>query len=81
MMGLGKTIQAIALLWMMLKKDKFTDVVRAKKAVVVTPSSLLYHWQKEVRKWLGDKRLSPLICQGDKKYLLSVLRKFIDDPS
>ena len=44
MMGLGKTIQAIALIWIMLKKCKFTEVRRARKALVVAPSSLLYHW-------------------------------------
>lgn len=44
MMGLGKTIQAIALLWTMLKKCKYTEVVRSRKALVVCPSSLLYHW-------------------------------------
>ena len=62
MMGLGKTIQAISLLWVMLKKCEITQVVKAKKALVVTPSSLLFHWEKEVHKWLGKDRIGLLVC-------------------
>ncbi len=64
-MGLGKTLQAISLLWVMLKKCKYTEVIRSKKALIVCPSSLLFHWEKEVHKWLGKDRIKLLICQGD----------------
>jgi SNF2 family DNA or RNA helicase len=57
MMGLGKTLQAISLLWVMLKKCKYTEVIRSKKALIVCPSSLLFHWEKEVHKWLGKDRI------------------------
>jgi len=65
-MGLGKTLQAIALIWAMVKRCKYTNVVRAKKVLVVCPSSLLFHWEKEVHKWLGPRRLQMIVCQGDK---------------
>eukprot|EP00660_Eupelagonema_oceanica_P003372 gene3372-9137_t len=49
-MGLGKTIQCIALLHTMLK----TSTCRVEKAVVVTPSTLVGNWGREFRKWLGN---------------------------
>ena len=33
--------------------------------MIVCPSSLLFHWEKEVYKWLGKDRIKLLICQGD----------------
>ena len=62
MMGLGKTLQAICLIWVMLKRCKITDVIRAKKALVVCPASLLFHWEKEVKKWLGPHRVGLVVC-------------------
>ena len=61
-MGLGKTLSAITLIWVMVKKCKFTEVIRAKKVMVACPSSLLFHWDKELDKWLGKGRLNHLIC-------------------
>ncbi len=57
-MGLGKTIQAIALTWILLKQSPFlqsTNVI--KKCLVLCPASLLSNWKKEFQKWLGNDRV------------------------
>ncbi|KAK3828191.1 MAG: SNF2 family N-terminal domain-containing protein [Benniella sp.] len=58
-MGLGKTLQTIALLWTLLKQSPYhgeeSSVV--KKALVVCPASLIKNWQKEFKKWLGTERV------------------------
>jgi len=38
-----------------------------KKVVVVAPVSLLGTWKKEVKKWLGEERLSPKIAIGSRE--------------
>ena len=36
----------------------------AKRAIVVTPSSLMNNWKDEFRKWLGEERLQALVLQS-----------------
>jgi SNF2 family DNA or RNA helicase len=57
-MGLGKTLQTITLVWTLLKqslKSAFQPTI--KKALIVCPSSLVFNWASEFKKWLGDQRL------------------------
>eukprot|EP00854_Cymbomonas_tetramitiformis_P021270 gene21270-25558_t len=62
-MGLGKTLTTIALLYTLLKQGPHgTPVI--KRAVIVCPASLVMNWAAEVKKWLGDMRLSCLAVQG-----------------
>lgn len=56
-MGLGKTIQCIALLWTMLKQGPFTKPV-VRRALIVCPGSLVNNWDKEFKKWLGTTRIN-----------------------
>eukprot|EP00741_Cyanophora_paradoxa_P002544 tig00000605_g2468.t1 len=60
-MGLGKTLQAIALIWTLLKQGP-RGTPLAKKAVVVAPASLVQNWAKEVKRWLGNERLHPVVA-------------------
>jgi SNF2 family DNA or RNA helicase len=54
----GKTPTVIHLLRQVFKKD-YGD-----KAVIVTPASLIYNWQREIEKWTPD--LKPRIITGTK---------------
>lgn len=53
-MGLGKTLQGVALLWTLLQNGApalgGTPVV--KRAIIVCPTSLVSNWDSECRKWL-----------------------------
>uniref|UniRef100_A0A336MEY5 DNA repair and recombination protein RAD54-like n=1 Tax=Culicoides sonorensis TaxID=179676 RepID=A0A336MEY5_CULSO len=57
-MGLGKTIQTIALIYMLLKQNPYsTRVPLAKRALIVTNSSLVDNWRNEIVKWLEHERI------------------------
>ena len=66
-MGLGKTLQCIALVWTLLKQGpegpcRYNGRLEwGRKAVVICPSSLVANWGKEFRKWLGQERVRPLM--------------------
>ncbi len=52
-MGLGKTHQAMAL----LAAISYEDEERGKKYLVVCPTSVIYHWQELLQKFLPDMRV------------------------
>lgn len=52
-MGLGKTHQAMALLAAVIHEDK----ERANKYLVVCPTSVIYHWQELLRRFLPELRV------------------------
>lgn len=61
-MGLGKTLQALGLVWAVVNGGpQHSGAPLVRKAVVVCPSSLCGNWRAEVRKWLGDHLLKPTI--------------------
>ncbi|KAM9978227.1 hypothetical protein ACTFIY_011981 [Dictyostelium cf. discoideum] len=55
-MGLGKTLQTLALLWTLLKQSPYGKPT-IKKAIIVTPSTLVNNWKSEIQKWFGNGRL------------------------
>ncbi|KAG8346853.1 Type III restriction enzyme res subunit SNF2 family N terminal domain [Trypanosoma vivax] len=52
-MGLGKTIQTVATVYTCLRQGKH-GTPTARKALIVTPSSLVKNWCNEFDKWLGQ---------------------------
>ena len=75
-MGLGKTLQSIALLYTLSRKNApYEPVVR--KAVIVSPSSLVNNWKQEILKWLGPIRIQPIACVGNRKEVENSMNLFI----
>lgn len=69
-MGLGKTLQTIALLWTLLKQNPvYEDPPVIKKALIVCPVTLINNWRKEFRKWLGSERIGVFVADEKKKRL------------
>jgi SNF2 family DNA or RNA helicase len=64
-MGLGKTLQALTLLYTLLNLKR-KNAKQFKKAIVVSPLTLVNNWNTECKKWLGD-RLQPIVALGDGK--------------
>ena len=69
-MGLGKSLQALALLYTLLRSgprvsaNSGAPVPAVKKAVIVCPASLCNNWKAECAKWLGQARLVPVLLDG-----------------
>nr|QDO16321.1 DNA repair and recombination protein RAD54B [Lingulodinium polyedra] len=61
-MGLGKTLQALCLIWAALSRPAGRPP--CKKAAVVCPSSLCANWEAECKRWLGPLRVRPTVVQG-----------------
>ena len=62
-MGLGKSLQVIALLWTLIKQNPvFGDPPVVQKAIIVCPATLCVNWRKEFRKWLGAERIGVLVA-------------------
>lgn len=51
-MGLGKTIQTLSLLYTLLSFRK-TNFKKFKRAIVVSPLTLVHNWKNECNKFLG----------------------------
>lgn len=61
-MGLGKTLMSLAIMWSFLRSGCGSN----KKAIIVTPASLVENWRNEIKKWFGVK-LKPLCVVSNKK--------------
>ena len=56
-MGLGTTLQCISLVWTLLRQGVYGCKPVLKRALIVTPGSLVKNWKKEFQKWLGSERI------------------------
>ncbi|XP_067671287.1 DNA repair and recombination protein RAD54B-like [Haliotis asinina] len=56
-MGLGKTLQCITMLWTVLKQGPYGGKPVIRRALIITPGSLVKNWFQEFKKWLGSERL------------------------
>ncbi|XP_072780929.1 DNA repair and recombination protein RAD54B isoform X3 [Taeniopygia guttata] len=74
-MGLGKTLQCIALVWTLLRQGPYGCKPVLKRALVVTPGSLVKNWKKEFQKWLGNERIKVFAVDQDHK-----VEEFISSP-
>ncbi|KAJ6095030.1 hypothetical protein N7467_002543 [Penicillium canescens] len=63
-MGLGKTLQCIALMWTLLKQSSEAGKTTIQKCVIACPSSLVGNWANELTKWLGKDATTPFAVDG-----------------
>ena len=45
--------------------------------IVVTPLSMVKAWEKEILKWLGRARLSPLVAMGSREEIIPNIERFV----
>uniref|UniRef100_A0A0F7Z6P9 DNA repair and recombination protein RAD54B n=1 Tax=Crotalus adamanteus TaxID=8729 RepID=A0A0F7Z6P9_CROAD len=74
-MGLGKTLQCISLMWTLLRQGPYGCKPVIKRALIVTPGSLVKNWGKEFQKWLGNERIKVFLVDQDHK-----VEEFINSP-
>ncbi|KAL0899685.1 hypothetical protein Bca101_083646 [Brassica carinata] len=74
-MGLGKTLQSITLLYTLLCQG-FDGTPMVKKAIIVTPTSLVSNWEAEIKKWVGDRIQLIALCESTRDDVLSGIDSF-----
>lgn len=50
-MGLGKTLQIISTIWVLLKQNPFRNEPFLQKVIIITPVSLVNNWANEIKCW------------------------------
>lgn len=67
-MGLGKTLQSIALTYVALKRSHLSGTKPlVHKVIIVAPLTLAKNWAYEFKKWIDATKLSPLLASGSKE--------------
>ncbi|XP_010534308.1 PREDICTED: protein CHROMATIN REMODELING 25 isoform X2 [Tarenaya hassleriana] len=74
-MGLGKTLQSITLLYTLIRQG-FDGKPMVKKAVIVTPTSLVSNWEAEIKKWVGERIQLIALCESTKDDVVSGIDSF-----
>uniref|UniRef100_J3LHD5 DNA repair and recombination protein RAD54 n=2 Tax=Oryza brachyantha TaxID=4533 RepID=J3LHD5_ORYBR len=75
-MGLGKTLQSITLLYTLLCQG-FDGKPMVKRAVIVTPTSLVSNWESEIIKWLKGRVQLLALCESTRADVLSGIESFL----
>ncbi|GJP32970.1 hypothetical protein CLOM_g17541 [Closterium sp. NIES-68] len=78
-MGLGKTLQSIALLWTLLKQgfDGPAGPPLVRRALIVTPTSLVSNWAAELDKWLGGRVRCVALCEASRAEAMAGIKQFL----
>ncbi|KAJ4967147.1 hypothetical protein NE237_018996 [Protea cynaroides] len=74
-MGLGKTLQSITLLYTLLHHG-FDRKPLVKKAIIVTPTSLVSNWESEIKKWVGERVNLIALCESSRDDVVSGIDSF-----
>ncbi|KAI3777664.1 hypothetical protein L1987_47465 [Smallanthus sonchifolius] len=74
-MGLGKTLQSITLLYTLLRQG-FDGNPLVKKAIIVTPTSLVSNWEAEIKKWVGERVKLVALCESSRDDVISSVDNF-----
>ncbi|KAK7253202.1 hypothetical protein RIF29_37728 [Crotalaria pallida] len=75
-MGLGKTLQSITLLYTLLSQGFQPGIPMLRKAIIVTPTSLVSNWESEINKWLGPRIHLLALCETTRQDVLSGIHNF-----
>lgn len=74
--SLGKTLQSITLLYTLLRQG-FDGKPMVKKAIIVTPTSLVSNWEAEISKWVGERVQLIALCESTRDDVISGIDSFI----
>jgi len=49
-----------------------------KKAIIVTPTSLVRNWEAEIKKWIGDRVQLSALCESSREDVISAIDSFMN---
>lgn len=78
--SLGKTLQSITLLYTLLRQG-FDGKPMVKKAIIVTPTSLVSNWEAEIKKWVQERVQLIALCESSREDVISGIANFTDPRS
>lgn len=52
-----------------------------KKAIIVTPTSLVSNWEAEIKKWVGERVLLIALCESSREDVVSSIDSFVHPKS
>ncbi|TKY71269.1 DNA repair and recombination protein RAD54 [Spatholobus suberectus] len=79
-MGLGKTLQSITLLYTLICQG-FDGKPMVRKAIVVTPTSLVSNWEAEIKKWVGERIHLVALCESTREDVVFGIDNFTSPQS
>jgi len=74
--GLGKTLQAITLLWTLLRQGPEGRPI-ARRVLIVCPTSLVSNWDQECEKWLKGRVRTLPIADASRADVISSVAAFL----
>lgn len=74
-MGLGKSLQAIAVMWTLMNGMPRGEPV-LRRTIIVCPTSLVANWRNELNKWLGS-RIKVIALTESGQLNLAGVRRFL----
>lgn len=78
--SLGKTLQSITLLYTLLSQG-FDGKPMVRKAIIVTPTSLVSNWEAEIKKWVGERVPLVALCESTREDVISGIDNFTSPKS
>ncbi|KAL2349569.1 hypothetical protein Fmac_003569 [Flemingia macrophylla] len=79
-MGLGKTLQSITLVYTLISQG-FAGKPMVRKAIIVTPTSLVSNWEAEIKKWVGERVRLVALSESTREGVISVIDNFTSPQS
>lgn len=68
-------MQSITLLYTLLRQG-FDRKPLVKKAIIVTPTSLVSNWEAEIKKWVGERVKLVALCESSRDDVISSIDNF-----
>lgn len=73
-------MQSITLLYTLLRQG-FDGKPMVKKAIIVTPTSLVSNWEAEIKKWVGERVKLVALCESTREDVISGIDSFTSSSS